>query len=229
MSVKSVLRGLTPPILWHGMSELRRATKRRRGSSSKHGFTYGEEQPPKFYDESYEKAAHWKEHYTESHYYPLWTVIADRIRRAGVERVLDIGCGPGQVACLLRDAGLLEYKGLDFSHARVDRARAVCPEYQFVTEDVFETDLVDTYEYDCVLTMEFLEHVERDLQVLERLRPGTLVLATVPNFEAAGHVRSFDTAEDVKQRYGHLLRELDVVALLANKQGKTYYILEGIR
>ncbi len=200
-----------------------------RRSISRGEFQYGVEQPPAFYDETFRRGAHWKEHYTDSHYYPLWTVIADRIRRSGAARVLDIGCGPGQVACLLRDMGIDEYIGIDFSPERVAHARAVCPEYTFYSADVFATELLEDYPYQCVLLMEFLEHIERDLDVLERIRRGSLTLATVPNFAAAGHVRYFANCEQVQSRYGHYFSEFDVTEILSNQHGKTYFILQGIR
>jgi len=156
-------------------------------------------------------------------------VIADRVRQAGAKRILDIGCGPGQVACLLRDIGVPQYKGLDFSPARLARAREVCPEFEFVAADVFQDDSLESYPYDCVLMMEFLEHIERDLDVLQRVCPGTSVLATVPNFPAAGHVRHFADPREVEARYRPLFERLSVTALLADQRGTKYFILQGTR
>jgi len=222
-----MLRDIIPPILWRNSSRLRRSLSGTVFLGQK--FQFGVEQPPEFYDRNYEGAKHYKSHYTNSHYYPLWTVIADRIRNAGIKKILDVGCGPGQVACLLHDIGLLEYKGLDFSTARIAKACTVCPEYEFIVANVFEDNLLETYDYDCVLTMEFLEHIEKDIEVLKRVCPGTIVLATVPNFAAAGHVRHFDSVKDVEVRYSPLFSQLEVTAIPANERGKTYYILQGTR
>jgi len=233
MSIKTAIRELTPPLLWRCASRLRHAARRpRAGKPSREPrpsdkFPFGCEQPAEFYDLTFEEADHWKQHYTESHYYPLWTVVADRICRAGAQRVLDIGCGPGQVACLLRDRGIPQYCGVDFSAARLRQARAVCPEYEFAVEDVFLTDRFDTMDYDAVLVMEFLEHIQRDTEVLERLRPGTYVLATVPNFPSRGHVRHFEHAAAVRGRYAPLLGDIDVTTILADNRGKSYYLIEG--
>jgi 2-polyprenyl-3-methyl-5-hydroxy-6-metoxy-1,4-benzoquinol methylase len=214
----------------HILSDIFRRTILHRGAgAARRGFAYGVEQPAEFYDHSFERKSHWKEHYTESHYYPLWTVIADRIRRMRATRVLDIGCGPGQVACLLRDIGIADYKGLDFSTARIAHARAVCPEFEFYAANVFENDLLESYRYDCVLLTEFLEHIEQDLAVLERVRPGATVLGTVPNFPAAGHVRHFESADAVKARYQHLFVNLEVDAILKDRGGATYFMLQGTR
>lgn len=218
-SLKPLIRDLLPPVLWRGGSRIKRALRNR----------YGVEQPPEFYDESFKRADHWKQHYTESHYYPIWTVIADRLRRAGVQRVLDVGCGPGQVASLLRDEGIPHYQGVDFSQERILHARAVCPDYEFVQADIYRSELLETAEYDCFLTLEFLEHVDRDLEVLERVRPGVTVLATVPNFPGEGHVRHFVTADSVEARYGPLFTQLEVTEILANPEGKKYFIIQGVK
>ena len=95
--------------------------------------------------------------------------------------------------------------------------------------DVFKDDLLDTYNYDCVLIMEFLEHIDRDIDVLTRVRPGTTVLATVPNFAYEGHVRHFNSVAEVESRYSSILSQLNVVTVLKNEAGKTYYVLQGTR
>jgi trans-aconitate methyltransferase len=225
--MKSILRALTPPIMWRTASRARKAMSD--ATKKDREFAYGVEQPPEYYDRAFEKAEHWKDHYTDSPYFPLWTVIADRIRRMEVERIFDIGCGPGQIACLLRDIGVPEYRGLDFSTARIEGARTVCPEYEFVAASIFEDDTLETWSYDCVMIMEFLEHVERDLEVVDRIRAGTLVLATVPNFPARGHVRHFEGVSDVEGRYGAHFSELSVVPIVTDTRGKTYYVMEGVR
>ena len=39
-----------------------------------------------------------RKHYTASPYYPLWTVIVDRLRRPRSRAVLEVACGSGQLA-----------------------------------------------------------------------------------------------------------------------------------
>ncbi|QDT52887.1 bifunctional 3-demethylubiquinone-9 3-methyltransferase/ 2-octaprenyl-6-hydroxy phenol methylase [Caulifigura coniformis] len=223
MSGSLTLRGMTPPFLWKTGLKL----GRRFGFVEK--FQYGKEQPAAYYDQRFDLSDHWKLHYTRSHYYPLWTVVADRLRRAKVRTILDIGCGPGQVACLLRDRGFENYTGLDFSPNRVKAAKDCCPTLNFVVADIFASTVLEEHPYDCVLTMEFLEHIERDLEVLSRIRPGTFVLATVPNFPAAGHVRHFRDVDEVCQRYESLFSSLEVYAILADEGGRRHFVMEGRR
>ena len=223
-TIKKILKDLLPPICIRTAKSL---TKGRKPNTS--FANYGKEQPAEYYDQKFEGNDHWKSHYTSSHYYPLWTVIADRLKNRGGGRVLDIGCGPGQVACLLRDTPLIkEYVGVDFSAKRIEQAKQVCPEFNFEQVDVFKTDLLETLSYDTVLIMEFLEHIEKDLEVLERLPAGVYVLATVPNFASAGHVRFFETCEEVKARYEGKIDNIRVDEILANEKGKKYFIIEGM-
>src|SRR5688500_8702360 len=54
-----------------------------------------------WYDAVYRDSALYGQPYWYSHYYPLWTLIAERVRNAEAKSVLDVGCGPGQFAnCL---------------------------------------------------------------------------------------------------------------------------------
>lgn len=217
------LRGLTPPFLWKTGLKV----GRRLGFVPK--FEYGKEQPAEYYDQKFDFSNHWRLHYTKSHYYPLWTVVADRLTRMKVRRILDIGCGPGQVACLLRDRGFTGYTGLDFSPNRIQAAREICPTFVFVQTDIFQSDALEQRPYDCLLTMEFLEHIDRDLEVLGRVRPGTFVLATVPNFPAAGHVRFFQDVAEVHARYSSLFESLEVYEILADDRGRRHFVMEGRR
>lgn len=223
MANTMTLRGLTPPFLWKTGLKVGRTL----GFVRK--FEYGKEQPAEYYDQKFDFSDHWKLHYTKSHYYPLWTVVADRLTRMQVRRILDIGCGPGQVACLLRDRGFTGYTGLDFSTNRIEAARQCCPGFEFLQADIFKTDALENRPYDCLLTMEFLEHIERDLEVLSRVRTGTFVLATVPNFPAAGHVRFFKDAAEVQQRYAPLFDSLEVYDIVADETGRRHFVLEGLR
>lgn len=186
------------------------------------------EQGAAFYDRSFSNHDHWRRHYTESRYYPMWTVIADRISRSQVSSILDIGCGPGQVAQLLRDRGIPTYLGIDFSPERIRQAKLVCPEFKFVVANVFGTDLLSNHEYNGVVCLEFLEHVKRDVKILESLRPGTLFWGSVPNFGGEAHVRHFRGTKEVIKRYGKCFDDLRVDEHLANNKGLKYFLLEGV-
>nr|WP_161593685.1 class I SAM-dependent methyltransferase [Parerythrobacter lutipelagi] len=189
----------------------------------------GVEQDADFYDAKVRDVAHWTVHYTQSHYYPIRTVVADRLNRSGRSRVLDIGCGSGQVGAMLADLGLADYLGVDLSPGMVRQASKACPSFEFRVADIHHDNVLESHDYDCVIMLEFLEHIEADLAVIERIRPGTLVLGTVPNFGARSHVRHFRDSGEVRDRYGALLAELDVSEIRANERGAKFFVLQGIR
>jgi 2-polyprenyl-3-methyl-5-hydroxy-6-metoxy-1,4-benzoquinol methylase len=188
------------------------------------------QQGPDFYDRTFQEDDSWRRHYTESPYYFVWTVIIDRLRRRNTRRLLEIACGSGQLAKAIADAGIVsDYRGFDFSRARLEFARTSCPGLHFEVADAITTNLFDEFAYDTAIATEFLEHVEQDLAVLRRLRPGTVFVGTVPNFPFVSHVRHFTTAEHVIERYRSLFESLSVVELPANDRGKKFFLLEGVR
>jgi SAM-dependent methyltransferase len=190
----------------------------------------GTEQGPEFYDQTFHENPEWRAHYTTSMYYPVWTLIVDRVRRAGARSALEIGCGSGQLAAALHAAGVIErYCGLDFSRARLEQARRTVPAYRFELANAFTTDLYETATYDLVITTEFLEHVEKDLEVMGRIRPGSRVLATVPNFPYVSHVRHFASAAAVAERYGRFLAKCTVDPVPIKEGGRVLFLLEGER
>lgn len=216
------LRDLVPPLARRLLARARHRLHRRPPEG-------GCEQDADFYDRRFREREHLSRHYSESHYYPVWTVLADRMLRAGVRSILDIGCGPGQMAALLRDRGLTRYHGIDFSPERIAHARVLCPEFAFTTTNVLETHRWRDCDYDAVLCTEFLEHVERDLDVLDAIRPLTRCYLTVPSYPAAGHVRHFRNREEVVARYGPCFADLEVVEHQATLRGGRIFIMEGVR
>lgn len=182
-----------------------------------------------WYDRAFQENPHWCEHYTKSKYYPIWSVIADRVARRGVRSVLDVGCGSGQLAQLLSNKGLENYCGIDFSEERIAQARLVCPQYAFRNEDAFQSDAFDAIDYDCLITTEFLEHVERDLDAIQRVRAGVFFLGTVPNFPFVSHVRHFREEDEVRQRYAKFFDDFRIDAFYGNDKGQTFFIIEGVK
>lgn len=201
----------------------------RNPASSQETSNEGKERGPKWYDQTFQNNDHWKEHYTKSRYYPIWTVIADRLIRAKSKSVLDIGCGSGQVASLLRDKGLARYLGLDFSSTRIQQAREVCPEFDFVVADAFQTDLLDAHEYDTVVCTEFLEHVNRDLEIVDRIHTGSYLCASVPSFPYKSHVRHFENEQQIRDRYAGYFQAFNVDSFLFGDNRRTLYVIEGTK
>ena len=181
----------------------------------------------RWYDNAYKNTPAYHVHYTDSNYYFIWNVIMDRIKRFNANSIIDLGCGSGQFGSLLFDNGIKNYLGIDFSEEAIKIARTVCPYYKFKHLDLTKNNILLTYSYDCVVTLEFLEHIEFDLEVLRQIKTGSKVFATVPNFPYVSHVRHFKNEMEVINRYKHLFSDLTVDSFIENSKGKTFFLLEG--
>lgn len=220
--LKGLIRELVPPVALRGAIALI-ARGHRSGNRAEQPGEKGSD----WYDASFDAGGTGARHYTESEYYFLWSVIADRIQRTAARSILEIGCGSGQLACLLQDKVACKYLGFDFSQTRVEFARQAYPSLSFVQQDAFQTDLFTTCDYDTVVCTEFLEHVEEDTVVLNKIRRGSRFYGTVPNFTFISHVRHFDDQDEVRARYASYFHDLRVDKFLADSKGKAFYLLDG--
>lgn len=176
-----------------------------------------------WYDQSFEKYQHWKNHYSRSRYYSLWRAIVGIMIINNTRSILEVGCGAGQLAHLIEDVGFADYTGFDFSPKRIEHARKTCPSLTFYIDDVYDTNLFYVVDYDTVVMTEFLEHVNGDLDVLHKIKAGAFILATVPNFPYESHVRHFTKINDVIARYGDHISNLEVYP-----QGARHYLISGL-
>jgi SAM-dependent methyltransferase len=193
----------------------------------------GAERQPEWYDEIFAVTPKYHSAYQDSPYYFLWSVIVDRIRRDGLRRVLDIGCGTGQLAAYLLDQGIDSYAGADFSAKAVDYARRNAPGGRFVVDDARASNIYTEEEHDVLVCTEVLEHIAEDLAVVERFRPRTRCIFSVPSYNSASHVRFFSDQSAVAERYGHYFDGLDVVEFrLVNAPaaaGHRIFLADGVR
>lgn len=180
-----------------------------------------------WYDSVYEaRPGVYTDHYSESPYFPLWRVISSLVPAEA--SVLEIGCGTGQLAELLRDSGIRHYTGFDFSSAAVGLARERLPDMQFHVADARKSPLL-LIEVDVVVCTEVLEHITEDIEVIERIPSGTRLIATVPDFDSETHVRWFPSATQVERRYGTLFSSLTVTEHVLNLEKGRFFLLDGLR
>lgn len=159
-----------------------------------------------------------------SAYFPAWRALLDRLPDKAA--ILEVGCGSGQLAQLLLQAGHQPYVGFDFSREAIDMARRRLPEGEFVVADARTTDLFESATYDVAVCTEVLEHVDDDRGLLRRVPPGVRVIATVPTFDSTTHLRFFPEASDAYERYRRELEDLTVTVLDLEGRG-ALLLLDG--
>ena len=165
-------------------------------------------------------------HYTESLYYNSWTQVISYFTFMNRESsLIEVGCGAGQFANLLFDQGFTNYRGIDFSEQAIALAKKANLKFQdkFAVDDAFTSSIFDC-DYEMVILFEIIEHLQEDLKLLERIKPGKKVLLSVPNFPDDNHVRYFTSIERVVARYSHTIDILDTKTVQLNNQLCLYYI-----
>jgi SAM-dependent methyltransferase len=163
-------------------------------------------QTPETYDDMFRQGGYaqiFRQHYRDSSYYPLFDHIERALHRRGLSRVLEVGCGTGAFAHLLKDRGDYHYRGFDFSREAVAQAAArTAGGIRFGVGDARDADNYEPeVDYDAIVCTEVLEHVPEDLAVIANWPPGKFVMASVPNFDSRYHVRYFRDPAAVKERY----------------------------
>lgn len=121
--------------------------------------------------------------------------VAEVVRDSGAGRVLDLGCGDGDLFVrLAADPFLTELVGLDICRASLDRLRtrlagcdAVVPRIDLREASMTEVS-PDLAGFDCAVLIETIEHIDPgrlskvENALFKRLRP-RIVVITTPNSE----------------------------------------------
>ena len=174
----------------------------------------------------------YKKSYKQSPYFPMWDmIITSWLPRDGI--VLDLGCGVGQFAEMISDRRAhLTYVGYDFSKVAIAMAKKKklsIFRFGFFETDITRMDPEFTIKYSCFVCLEALEHLpgDTDRKLLADLPKGKTIILSVPNYDSAGHYRTFQTLKDVTDRYGEWVDVIEHKIFPTNDKGREIIAVLG--
>ena len=146
--------------------------------------------------------------------------------------ILEIGCGTGQFAAYLHKKKKVFNNryvlGIDFSKVGIEKAKERSPGLRFIHGDVFDNKWIFKRKFNTVFMCEVLEHIENDIELIEMIPRKKTIVFSVPNYDSQGHVRYFESLEDVKRRYRNHIKFTDE-DMNGNGKSRTVFILGGVR
>lgn len=176
-----------------------------------------------YYNSIYASSNEYSQTPEESIYIDVWECVAEKIKENSPERILDIGCGPGQFAYFLnKKIPQVQYTGVDFSTTAIAIAQKRCPNYTFIAANATSVRDMPPESYDLVITLEVLEHIENDLELLQQLCHGKRIVFSVPDFDSFSHVRYFKDKEEVLRRYSELVDIQDITEVNISPKTKLF-------
>lgn len=183
-----------------------------------------------YYNSIYRKSESYSRDGADLHEAEHFAVICDLLQRDGAERVMDVGCGPGQFAQYLRSRLLIPYFGIDYSSVAIDQAVARgIPNTSFGLVDVVEEGLPRVPTGTSIVCTEVLEHILEDLDLLRLFPSGTHCYCSVPSFHTFGHLRHFASVREVEERYGEHFDDFEVTVIPIGSGVNKLYVFHGIR
>lgn len=186
---------------------------------------------PEYMDKRFAEWEEYSDHYKQLNPFVFklfYTALMWMKKQDKEIEICEIGCGSGQFANMLFDNGYLEYIGIDFSSKAIDLARKTNPQYvsKFICGDAFSCLQAREKNGNTLFIMfEVLEHINKNVALLNMLPSGSEILFSVPNFKSFNHVRTFTSLEAIKDRYD-MLNIWEYLELPASKiTDKVYHLV----
>lgn len=176
----------------------------------------------KEYDVIYTRKEHYREHYDQSPYKRIWSRVISYINIE--DRVLELGCGTGQMMEMLLDRGVKEYVGYDFSQVAIDLAfsRIQGRNARLCYQDLYEIDKLS--DADVYVAVEVFEHLkdDADQRLLKLIPKGKKIIITVPSYLGGSHVRKFSNKQEIIDRYSDI--SIKEVVIIGNTEAKIFIV-----
>lgn len=173
-------------------------------------------------------AAYKREKYLRPFYYPhrwgwlaRWAAIAELIYEE--DKILEIGCGSGQLANLLFMQNKRKYLGFDFSEEGIKVCESLGLEpMEFCISNAYDYPYkIDNY--DVIIICEVLEHLQ-DFKILELIKKGTKIVGSLPDFPAENHLFHINNPKEIYDRYEGFI---DITYM--SSKIDAWWVFEGVK
>lgn len=181
-----------------------------------------------FYNEAYKTGGSGGEYFKKPEdciYFPIWETVCNKL--SNTEPIFEIGCGVGQLAEYLVKKGKNYLTGIDFSEVAIEQAQRRLISRSFEVKDVY-TLKKEEIDGNTVICLEVLEHLEKDLEIFELLPSKTRLIFSVPDYMSKSHVRSFQSSDEIWERYGKYLHTASIQKFVINKKGSRIFLVDSI-
>jgi len=174
------------------------------------------------YDKLYNGSEMYRKHYSDTVYFNVWKYIAGRLNKS--DKILELGCGPGQLAELLHDRGFSNYSGIDFSSVAIKMARERVPSGGFRVSDLRDIDYSE-YAGSMMVCTETLEHIQDDIALIKKLPKGRIIFS-VPDFMCESHYRTYNSEQAIREYYRGII-DIDIIKAFAIGSNRTIFVGDG--
>ncbi len=182
----------------------------------------------KYYDKIYKqnknKGGEYSKPPLKSIYANVWLKALSILSKS--ERIFDLGCGPGQFARLLIKNKYNFIYGIDFSEQAIKMAQSLNTKFKkfFYVKNIKDELVYNLHRFDTVVSFEVLEHITEDLSVVENIPSGKRFIFSVPNYWTKGHVRVYESSEEIVKRYSELLDIKAIYPIKMNNENTIFLV-----
>lgn len=123
-------------------------------------------------------------------------IFADKLPANKSAKIYEAGCGPGAFLIFLKSLGYTNIEASDFSEAQVNIARTIGFNAR-LADSVADLESIDEKSLDCVVAIDFIEHLEKDnamrfLKACGRaIKNGGILILRMPNGDSPLVGRNF--------------------------------------